>query len=228
MSLISLLHPSRGRPEKSLETAIDWITKAGVKVELIISLDESDPSYKQYEKSYMNFHLLQEADNCPYYGGHKDICNNNTCVVQATNHAAKEATGDILIYLSDDFKCPDNWGQLILKEFENENRPLLIKVDDCLQKFDVAVLTIPIMNRALYERLGYFWHPEYKSMHVDVDLYWTARKLGALKFCPQLKFPHEHPANGKAPDDETYRRSAANWDQGLRVFKKRQSEGFPA
>lgn len=223
---ISLLHPSRGRPEKSLNTAIDWVEKAGTKVELIVSLDNSDPSCKRYEKSYMNFHLLQEYDRCHNYDGHKDIYNDNTCVVEATNHAAKEAKGDILIYLSDDFKCPDNWGQLILKEFENENRPLLIKVDDCLQKFEVPVLTIPIMNRALYERLGYFWHPSYKSMFVDEDLYWTARKLGALKFSPHLKFPHEHPANGKAPDDETYRASAKNWNQGKDMFAKRKAQGF--
>lgn len=227
MPLISLLHPSRGRPEKSFHTAIDWITKAGTKTELIISLDDSDPRCKQYEKYYMNFHLLEEHDRCSYYAGHKDIYNNNTCVVEATNHAAKEATGDILVYLSDDFKCPDSWGQLVLKEFENENRPLLIKVDDCLQKFEVPVLTIPIMNRALYERLGYFWHPSYKSMFCDEDLYWTARKLGALKFCPHLKFPHEHPANGKAPDDETYRRSALNWNQGKAMFAHRKMQGFP-
>jgi hypothetical protein len=89
------------------------------------------------------------------------------------------------------------------------------------------VLTIPIMNRQLYERLGYFWHHEYKSMHVDVDLFYTCQKIGAIKNCEYLKFPHEHPANGKAPDDETYRRSAANWNQGLEVFNRRKALGFP-
>lgn len=156
----------------------------------------------------------------------RQIIGDNTSVVEATNSAAKLSSGDILIYLSDDFKCPDNWGQLILKEFENENRPLLIKVDDCLQKFDVAVLTIPIMNRALYERLGYFWHPDFKSMFCDEHLFWVAKKLGALKYCPHLKFPHEHPANGKAQDDETYRRSALNWNQGKAMFEKHKSQGF--
>lgn len=224
---ISLLHPSRGRPDKSLDTAMDWITKAGTKVELIISLDYSDPTFKRYEKSYLNFHLIEEYDRCPYYGGHKDIYNDNTCVVEATNHAAKEAKGDILVYLSDDFKCPDNWGQLVLKEFENENRPLLIKVDDCLQKFEVPVLTIPIMNRALYERLGYFWHPSYKSMWVDCDLYETAKRINAIKLCPHLKFEHMHPSVGKSVNDETYTRSAGNWDQGLIVFNERKKLNFP-
>lgn len=222
---ISLIHPSRGRADKSLSNSCDWVSKAGCKVELILSLDDSDPEYKRYDKAYTNIHLLSE------YEGHdftyKEICNGNTSVVEATNHAAKVATGDILLYLSDDFKCFDNWGLAVLKEFEGESRPLLIKVDDCLQGFNVPVLTIPIMNRQLYERLGYFWHPEYKSMFCDEDLYWTTYKMGAMKLCPHLKFEHHHICNGKAADDETYRASAKNWDQGKEVFKRRQAQGFP-
>jgi hypothetical protein len=223
--MISLLHPSRGRPEKSFHNASDWAHQAGCDVELILSLDDDD-NLKAYDKFYQHFDAI-EYSRLNYKVVFEDVVNKNRSVVDATNHAAKKAKGDILVYLSDDFKCFDNWGLAVLKEFEGENRPLLIKVDDRLQKFDVPVLTIPIMNRALYERLGYFWHPGYKSMFVDEDLYWTARKLGALKNCEHLKFAHEHPANGKAPDDETYRRSAANWDQGKEFFKQRRAQGFP-
>lgn len=220
--MISLLHPSRGRPEKSVKNSNEWVEKSGCEVEIIVSVDISD-KYKQYIASYpFNY----SATRYPNTNG-KLILNDNNSVVEATNNAAREAKGDILLYLSDDFKCFDNWGVAVMKEFENESRPLLLKVDDCLQNFQVPVLTIPIMNRALYERLGYFWHPEYKSMFVDEDLYWTAHKLGAMKMCTHLKFPHEHPANGKAPDDETYRRSAANWDQGKMVYQRRKAQGFP-
>lgn len=214
--VISLLHPSRGRPEKALATAKEWLDTSGVPdVEYVLCTDNDDPRANDYHKS-------QFTD----IGWH--VFYNNKSVVDATNAAARWAKGDILVYLSDDFKCPDNWGQLILKEFEGCTTPRLVKVDDMLQKFDVPVLTIPIMNRALYERLGYFWHPEYKSMHVDCDLYETVKRLGALKLCPHLKFPHEHVSIGKAPMDETYRRSSANWDQGLEVFRRRQKLNFPA
>jgi len=223
--MISLLHPSRGRPEKSVNNAYEWVKKAGCEVELIVSCDNSDPASDRYSDEYYHFDVVEHEVK------HKTfihlIFNDNTSVVEATNHAAKIAKGDILLYLSDDFKCFDNWGLAVQKEFEGENRPLLIKVDDCLQKFDVPVLTIPIMNRSLYERLGYFWHPGYKSMFCDEDLYWTARKLGALKNCEHLKFEHQHCSVGKAENDETYRRSAANWDQGKAMFAKRRGEGFP-
>lgn len=211
-SLISLLHPSRGRPQKSFENSKEWIDKAGCDVELIVSCDKSDPAHIQYVSGYSTGTVL---------------IYDNESVVDATNKAANEAKGNILVYLSDDFKCPENWGTLVLKEFENEKRPCLIKVDDCLQEFHVPVLTIPIMNRVLYEKLGYFWYPGYRSMFVDEDLYWTAHKLGALKNCPHLKFAHEHCSIGKSEDDETYKRSAANWNQGKALFAQRKAAGFP-
>lgn len=217
---ISLIHPSRGRAHKATNTYDEWISKAGIEVEHILSVDKSDDYM-----AYFNAHGQFQRDVPGSFS--RLLVNDNTSVVEATNKAAKEATGDILIYLSDDFKCPDNWGQLILKEFDGVTEPMLLKVDDCLQKFDVPVLTIPIMNRALYERLGYFFHPEYKSMFCDEHLYWVSKKLGALKFAPHLKFPHEHVSIGKAPDDETYRNSAKNWDQGKAAFAKHKALGFP-
>lgn len=218
---ISLIHPSRGRPEKSAKNTREWIDKAGCDVELIVSIDSSD-NWKAY------FDLYPPYPHDPIGSYIRLFMNDNDSVVQATNRAAEQATGDIFLYLSDDFKCFDNWGVSVIKEFEGlKYAPYLVKVDDCLQQFTVPVLTIPIMNRALYDKLGYFWHPEYKSMFVDEDLFWTASKHGTIKYCPHLKFPHHHVCNGKAPDDETYRRSAANWEQGKAVFAKRKALGFP-
>lgn len=211
---ISLLHPSRGRPTKARVTALEWLSKAGdVEVEHIFSIDNDDPKFNQYT----------HVDDL--------ISRDNKSVVQATNAAAEYCHGDILIYLSDDFKCPDNWGELVVKEFENENRPLVLKVDDCLQKFSTGIITIPIMNRDLYNKLGWFWHPEYKSMFCDEHLYWTCHRLGAIKNCEHLKFPHYHysnpDVNKKGEWDDTYRNSEANWNQGLATFRKHKSLGFP-
>lgn len=219
---ISLLHPSRGRPLKSYLNSKEWIDMAGCEIELIVSVDSSD-DYNKYVDTYSHNWFLD-----PLGPQRKEIIiNNNNSVVEAMNHAAKESKGDILVYLSDDFKCFDNWGQAVIKEFEKYTVPTLIKVDDCLQEFDVPVLTIPIMDRSLYEKLGYFFHPEYKSMFVDEHLYWVSRKLNALKFAPHLKFEHHHVSVGKAQDDDTYRRSAANWDQGKALFAKHKAQGFP-
>lgn len=216
--MISLLHPSRGRPEKSYNNAMEWISRAGCEVELILSLDHSDPQGIKYPASY--------TPTNPLVRKVKLTVNDNLSVVEATNHAAKKAEGNILLYLSDDFKCFDNWGVVVENEFKKYTGPTLIKVDDCLQKFHVPVLTIPIMNRELYNKLHYFWHPGYKSMFVDEHLYWRAKKLNALQMAPYIKFEHQHVSVGKAENDETYRRSAANWEQGKALFAKHKAAGF--
>src|ERR1044072_7404142 len=126
----TLLHPSRGRAQKARETAMYWIEKSSGKheIEHIYSLDSSDPDVSKYKT--IN-HLM---------------VNDNSCVVEATNHAAKTATGDILIYLSDDFKCPDKWDLEIIQQLQlkldRDDGLWLLKVDDCLQAFPVPVLTI--------------------------------------------------------------------------------------
>lgn len=221
MSLISLIHPSRGRAQKSYDNTYDWVSNANCDVELIVSLD-ADDDHEKYIRTYSSNWFLD-----PHGPQRKEIIiNNNKSLVEATNHAAKASKGDILVYLSDDFKCFPNWGQTLINEFAKYPGPTLLKVEDCLQKFDVPVLTIPIMNRACYETLGYFFHPDFKSMHCDEQLYWRTKKLGFLKLAPHIKFEHCHVSVGKAQDDETYRRSAANWNHGVMTLRKHKSEGF--
>lgn len=222
MAVISLIHPSRGRPVKSFQNSLEWITKAGCETELIVAIDLDDPEGPEYVKQYE-------------WWRHRDIQRvtlvkeDHGSVVRATNMAASISQGDILLYLSDDFKCFDGWGKRIIEEFEQfekHHQPALLKVDDMLQPFHVAVLTIPIMNRELYNRLGYFWHPGYKSMFCDEHLYWRAKKLNALYFAPDIKFEHAHVSVGKCQDDETYRRSSANWNQGKAMFAMHKKADF--
>ena len=217
---ISLIHPSRSRPDKSFKTVTDWCIRSGVETEVIISIDKSDPFRDQYYQRYETFNIIN-------LGTGLIIINDNTSVVEATNQAAKKATGKILVYLSDDFKCFNNWGKIILDEIGDTDASILLKVDDCLQPFHVPVLTVPIMTKQFYNKLGYFFHPDFKSMFCDEHLYWKAKQLGALKLAPHLKFEHCHVSVGKAQDDDTYRRSAKNWDQGKAMFAKHKRAGFP-
>jgi hypothetical protein len=209
--MISLIHPSRGRPGKSFQNTSKWVQLAGAETEVIVAVDISDPTRDEYIRYYKSQAHVNETTN----------------VVQATNVAARRSTGNILVYLSDDFDCFLGWGAILEKEFAKyPGEAVILKVDDCLQPFKTRVMTIPIMNREAYTKLGYFFHPLYKSMFCDQHLYERADKLGMLRFAPHLKFEHKHPSVGKALDDETYRRSAANWNQGLELFKKHKAAGF--
>lgn len=191
-----------------MATANKWIAEAGVPVEHIFSLDFSDPQVDQYKAI------------------DKLIKNENRSVVDATNKACAHAGGDVLVYLSDDFDCFPNWGVELLKVCSRYSGEYLIKVHDGLQEFRAEVLTIPIMSKELYKALGYFWHPAYLSMWVDVDLYHTCQQRGAIKFHNELTFQHNHYCNHKSERDETYNRSDANWNQGKQVYNMRRNQGF--
>lgn len=213
--MISLIHPSRGRAVKSWNTTREWIERAGCDIELIVSVDATDSQKDSYRAQYFGI------------ANTTLLINDNDCVVQAANHAAVASKGSILIYLSDDFKCPVLWGKSIMELTSHLKEKWLLKVDDCLQRFDADVLTIPIMSRALYEDLGYFFHPGYKSMFTDQDLYWTCNNMGVIVKAQHLKFPHEHYCNGKAKKDSTYERSDLNWDSGKALYNQRKRQNFP-
>lgn len=210
MSLISLIHPSRGRAQKSFNNSRKWMELTNVPIQLIVSVDKDDPQLKEYMRLYNN--------NC--------LVGANSSVVEATNRAAAISKGEILLYLSDDFDCFPEWGEALVKEFEKYTGPTLIKVDDCLQLFPIRVLTIPIMNRQCYDKLGYFFHPGYKSMFCDEHLYYRSEKIGALKMAPHIKFEHKHVSVGKADNDEIYDRSAMNWNQGKALMEVHRRSGF--
>lgn len=220
MSKISLLHPSRGRAQKAFDTLQFWLSKANgpANIEHILSIDSDDVEKFKYMELFKNSTVL---------------VNHNSNVVQATNHAACEATGDIMIYMSDDFFPPDEWDEKVQNSFdriyftEGIDAIACVKVDDGLQPMHVRVMTIPIINRALYLKLGFFWHPGYFSMFCDQWMYEVCDKNGWLFLAIGLVFQHKHPANGLAENDETYRRSAENWNQGKALFEKHQAEGFP-
>ncbi len=206
---VTLLHPSRSRAAKAFTTANKWLEEANVATQHIFSIDNSDPQADQYR----GFDMTVRMDN--------------SCVVEAVNHAAKSAVGDVLIYISDDVLSYPNWGQDIKRICERYTGEYMIKVSDGLQPRNAEVLTFPIMSKALYQRLGYFFHPSYKSMWVDVDLYHTCNNLGVIKHHPEILFEHCHYVNKKAPMDETYRRSDAHFETGRLINANRARQGYP-
>src|SRR5687767_8936374 len=100
---ITLLHPSRGRAEKARQTHDLWAAKcSGLnEIEHILSIDMDDEQTARFIELFKEFSST------------KVIAEKNDSVVMATNRAAKYATGELLIYVSDDFECPDNWDALL-------------------------------------------------------------------------------------------------------------------
>jgi hypothetical protein len=199
---ISLLHPSLGRPEQAWQTFQTWISTSrdSFDIEYILSLNSTDGTRDRYRTLFETF-------------SHATILSSNsTNMVAASNVAAEHSTGDILVLMSDDMFPPWMWDVSLKAEMESKEATVL-QVHDGIRN---DIMTLPIMNRAAYLKLGYIYHPKYLSMYADNDLAETAKAHGMYKVS-ELQFEHKHYSVGKAPVDETYRKE--------NEYRKRQ--GFP-
>lgn len=209
--IFSLIHPSRGRPKQALECIRFWSQNCSekTKIEYVLSLDQDD--------------TLPYLDSIPRMfkiANTKVTVSPNKSVVPALNNGAKIATGDVLIYLSDDFLCPQNW-DLELEKVIGDKKDFAIWVYDGLQK---QVMTIHMLSRSYYQRLGYMYFPDYFSVYADNDITETALKDRVVIDAKHLLFKHNHHSvkNG-FPIDVTYKRenSAEAYRIGKELFAKR-------
>lgn len=225
---IALIHPSRGRAQQAIDTARKWLNKQSGKhtVNHILIIDSDDPQISEYKHLWKEFN---ETHKNTTFTISQDPREHN--VVFATNYGAQLTVNhhdsEMLIYLSDDFnEPPPSWDEVLHNQVWN--RPpgdkWLIKVHDGIQDINKPVLTIPIMSRGLYLERGCFWHKEYLSMWVDVDLHFECEQY--IIKCPNIKIQHYHPTmcGSTKPMDATYTRSSANWNQGAEIFNRRKRQ----
>ena len=206
--MISLIHPSRGRPRKAFEAAMKWISMCGVNdLDYILSIDEDEPFAPEYQRLF---------DQYTY------IVRPNSNAVEAINNAAKEAKGDLIVVMSDDFSCPDNWGQIIQKATRNK-QDFLLKVNDGVQNW---IVTLPIMDRKYYERFGYIYYPEYKHMFCDTELTHVADMTKRLIVRNDIVFRHNHYSVTREPKDDVTKKADSTWNQGKALYISRASKAF--
>lgn len=205
----SLLHPSRSRINRSIETTEKWIKCAGQIVELIVSIDCDDPQLSKYQKYYTYNAGVRIGDN--------------RSAVDAINGAASIAKGDIMIVLSDDTDCPDNWAELIEAEVRGK-KDFVLRVEDGIQGW---LCTMPVFDRAYYNRFGYVYHPSFRHMFADTDFSHVAYGLNRV-IRSNLLFPHLHYSVKKLwiKPDEINHRADRTTTEGRDNYLKRFQRGF--
>lgn len=203
---ISLIHPSRSRPERAKQTYNLWIGNASGlnEIEHILSLDFSDRHNEDYER----FDKL--------------TIDHNECVVEAVNQGAKLATGEIFVVVSDDFECPKNWDLDICEAFKNQKCKVL-KVYDGTQEW---IVTLPIMDRAYYEMQGYVYPPDFKHMFADTYMTHKAEIEGNIIWRNDLVFRHAHYSVGLSKKDEVNVKADSTWAQGEEAYLRHVKNCF--
>jgi len=217
--MITLIHPSRGRARMAAVTMQTWINKSSTKdIQYIFSIDVDDPQLNFY-KTFLK----------PFSGiAPEIIVSANKNLVQAIEKVPHEAIkGDIIIVVSDDFDCPKNWDSLLLNVTDNR-KEFAIKINDGITQHDNPIMTLPILSKQLFDRLGYIYYPGYIGMFADNDLFEVCDKLGAIIHAPQLLFPHNHWINKKTRRDATHNRhdNPISWKVGQKLLDERRQRNF--
>lgn len=202
--MISLIHPSRCRAYQAKQAAENWISRAGCSIQYILSLDSDEPQKMSYIGNDLNF-----------------IVNSNRSAVDAINNAAKESTGDILVVMSDDFDCPQDWGKQIIS-LTTGKTDWIAKTPDGIQRW---MITLPIMDRHYYNRFGYVYYPEYRHLFCDTELTCVADLLQRKIELP-INFVHNHYSVSKSKKDEISVRADATQEQGEKLFIERAKKNF--
>lgn len=207
--MISLIHPSRQRPFPAFKAHESWMNNASKTIEIqhILSVDQDDPDLQHYQTVFKNSTVIIGA---------------NKNVVQACNHAAKYALGDIIVVMSDDFVSFPGW-DIKLQEAFRERNDILLKTNDGTQPW---IVTIPIMGADFYQANGYIYHPEYQHMFCDTDLTHKADLEKRLVFRMDLPFIHHHYSTGMSKKDAVNAKADSTWNQGQAVYLTRVKEKF--
>jgi hypothetical protein len=183
---------------------------------LIVSLDSND-NHGKYQTLFFRTGFIGEQTP-----ERKIIINDNRSAVDAVNNAAKESVGTILIVVSDDSDCPNDWASKIL-EATKGNRDFVLKTFDGVQKW---IVTMPIVGREYYDRFGYIYNPEYRHMFVDTDFTHVADVLKKIIWRNDIVFTHNHYSVTRVKRDEVSIKADDTWHQGKNVYLRRFRENF--
>jgi hypothetical protein len=211
-------YPSRQRPQQFIETLRAYVANLDSPelCEVIVSVDVNDPTMQRPE-------VRSAIANCPvkcsiHYG-------RNTSKVQAINADIERAgPWDIVLLASDDM-IPQVKGYDTLIRGAFLSNPCAIWMWDGRQD---RINTIQCLSRAEYDRLGYLYHPSYRSLWCDNEATDVGLRDGRLAKVPGLIIKNESPDwGGNQKQDKLYRVNNSWYQKDQMNYERRKAAGFP-
>lgn len=222
---ILLKCPTRSRPQRIVSTLASYLRLAN-RVDLLgvaISCDLDDDS--------MTRNLVQEELHrlLAPTAWHQIYYSPNHSKISACNANMSEIpwNWDIVVLVSDDM-IPQvkGWDDVIRNHMTARypNTDGILWFNDGGQGDKLN--TLSIYGREMYNRLGYLYCPEYKSLFCDTEL--TDRCRGDLAdkttYVPYCIIRHEHPGNGYSQNmDSLYTRNQTYWNQDMYTYIRRKT-----
>jgi hypothetical protein len=86
--------------------------------------------------------------------------------------------------------------------------------------------TLSILGRKYFDRFGYIYHPEYKSVWSDNEFMTVGNLLGKQTYFDEVIIEHEHPDWGYGNRDVIHQINSNNESHDRNLFLKRKGNNF--
>lgn len=198
---ISILVPSRGRPEniRRLYRSLEETTLG--RWELLVRLDDDDPALREYESEIAMTRIVGKR----------------LMLAELWNDLLPSAEGDVLMLCGDDVTFnTKHWDREIVGAFPVDGIGVVHGND--LSPNSATIATHPFVSRKWVKTLGYLAPPYFTSDYVDLWLTEVADRLERRSYLPDVVFEHHHPAFKKAVWDRTYQERVERADGMEKVW----------
>ncbi|MCD8489641.1 MAG: FkbM family methyltransferase [Desertifilum sp.] len=200
---ISLLSPTRGRPQQALRLALSVLKTASQpkRVEILFYIDDDDTTQEDYKETFSN-HYAQLSQ----LGRYALVIGQPIGISRAWNELARLSKGDLLIMAADDQTYNDEgWDKRLDEEVAKYPDEIF-----CMWFNDghlgEKLCTFPIVSRKWCTTLGYFVTGFFECFCDDVWIMDIAKRVGRLHYIPDVLTEHLNWRYGKAEIDATYER----------------------
>ena len=212
---ILIKYPTRNRLEKSIEVLSKYVSLASdmTKIKVIVSIDEDDNESILNKDKYLDIHKNIEV--C--------IGTSNGKVHAINRDIPDTSTFDILLLASDDMvpivKGYDDIIRDSMTQFYPDTVGVLFFNDGYV---GYRTNTLVICGSKYYNRFGYIYCPEYKSLFCDNEFTNEANRLGKQTYLDTVIIKHEHPGNNSnTTSDELYIMNDKYYQEDEKTYMRR-------
>ena len=178
---ISLLHATRGTPDRALAAAQVWLERAVFpdSIEHLLAVQSDDlSSVQRFTAAGATF---VTTDPPPAWASSS---------VANWNAAAARSTGDLLVVIADDLLPPQDWDQHLRQLPADAQQPYACYVPDTVRQD--GLMCHPVLSRGLYQKRGYVFHPSFFGVYCDNDFTLRTQLEAPIYRVPNLLWQHEH------------------------------------
>lgn len=212
--------PTRNRRNKFfnvLRKYHNFLSK-NIEVKFIISMDSDDKEMNNESTK----EILESFTNLSYFYG------NSKNKVEAVNRdIEKDNDWQILLLASDDMiPIVKNYDEIIVEKMKQffPDTDGVLWFNDGYQKDKLN--TLSILGKKYYDRFGYIYNPEYKSVWCDNEFMSVANLLNKQKYFDDIIIKHEHPDWGYGNRDLIHHENFKNEFEDRTTFQRNKSKNF--